>query len=176
MKQRSNRIALSVAAVAAWLGCAPLALGVEPGRGHKPEAIPERELNPHATWLREANWGVFAHYLAHTASTQVSEEMTGDIWNKKVNSFQVRKLGKQLSELEVPYFFITIGQGGGYFCAPNKAHEKYFGNSDGRLSQRDLIADLAADLADCARPSRPASCRGSMRIRTKPGIASIGAT
>jgi hypothetical protein len=139
-------IAISTAAMVGVLGHTSLTLAAEPAQGHRSEIVGERELNPNAAWLRESKWGVFTHYLAHTASTQVSEEMNGDIWNKRVNSFQVRKLGEQLSELGVPYFFITIGQGGGYFCAPNKTHEKYFGSSDGRLSQRDLIADLAADL------------------------------
>ena len=89
---------------------------------------------------------MFAHYLAHTASTQVPEEMNGPLWNKRVSAFQVGELGEQLSQLEVPYFFITIGQGGGYYCSPNKTYEKYFGPSDERLSDRDLVADLAAEL------------------------------
>lgn len=116
MKRRTF-IALSTAAVAGVLNHTPSTLVADSGQGHGSEDISEKELNPNTKWLREAKWGLFAHYLAHAASTQVSEEMTGDIWNKKVNAFQVRELGEQLSELEIPYFFITIGQGGGYFCA-----------------------------------------------------------
>ena len=110
------------------------------------ESSPEKTLNPNTEWLRQAKWGLFTHYLAHTASTKVSDEMNGAIWNKKVSAFQVKKLADQLSELEIPYFFITIGQGGGFFCTPNKTHEKYFGPGEGKLSERDLIADLAAEL------------------------------
>jgi hypothetical protein len=63
-----------------------------------------------------------------------------------VDAFQVKQLGEQLSALEVPYFFITIGQKGKYFCAPNKTHEKYFGSDNSNSSDRDLVADLAAEL------------------------------
>jgi hypothetical protein len=144
--KRRNFIVLSTATVAGVLGHTSSALVADSGQGHGREPVSEKELNPNTKWLREARWGLFAHYLAHTASTRVSDEMNGDIWNKKVSSFQVRELGEQLSKLEIPYFFITIGQGGGYFCAPNMTHEKYFGTSNGRLSERDLIADLAAEL------------------------------
>ena len=106
----------------------------------------EKELNPNTKWLREAKWGLFTHYLAHTASTKVPEDMNGKLWNKKVNSFQVKQFGKQLSELKAPYFFITIGQGGGYYCSPNNTYERLFGPSDGKLSERDLVAELAAEL------------------------------
>ena len=137
---------LSTAALAGVLHPSPPTRAAGTGQGHGREQKSEKKLNPNTKWLREAKWGLFTHYLAHAASTQVADEMTGQIWNKRVNSFQVTKLGEQLSELEVPYLFITIGQGGGYFCAPNKTHEKYFGTSNGRLSERDLIADLAAEL------------------------------
>lgn len=144
--KRRNFMALSTAVVAGVLDHTASALVADSGQGHGREAVGEKALNPNTTWLREAKWGVFTHYLAHTASTQVTEEMNGDIWNKKVNAFQAKTLGEQLSALEVPYFFITIGQEGGYFCSPNETHEKYFGTSNGRLSERDLIADLAAEL------------------------------
>ena len=143
---RRNVIALSTAVLASVLCHASYALAVDSGQGHGREPVSAKELNPNTKWLREAKWGLFAHYLAHTASTEVSDEMNSDIWNKRVASFQVKQLGSQLSSLEIPYFFITIGQGGGYFCAPNETYEKYFGPGEGKLSQRDLIADLAAEL------------------------------
>jgi len=143
---RCNFIVLSVTVLASVLCHASSALAVDSGQGHERGPVSAKELNPNTQWLREAKWGLFTHYLAHTASTQVPEEMTGDIWNKRVSSFQVKELGKQLSELEIPYFFVTIGQGGGYFCAPNETYEKYFGPGHWKLSQRDLVADLAAEL------------------------------
>ncbi len=107
---------------------------------------PEKELSPNTEWLREAKWGLFTHYLAHTASSKVSEEMNAKRWNDKVNSFQVKKFGEQLSKLKVPYFFITIGQGGGYYCSPNDTYERLFGSSEGKLTERDLVAELAQEL------------------------------
>jgi len=106
----------------------------------------EKELNPNTQWLRDAKWGLFTHYLVHMPSAPVPENMTGKQWNKKVNSFQVKQFGDQLSLLEAPYFFITIGQGGGYFCSPNESYERLFGPSEGKLSDRDLVAELAAEL------------------------------
>jgi hypothetical protein len=145
MKRRDFMV-LSTAAMAGALGHKPSILVAGTGKGVGPEETPEKRLNPKTQWLREAKWGLFTHYLAHTASTKVSDEMNGAIWNKKVSAFQVKELADQLSKLEIAYFFITIGQGGGYFCTPNKTHEKYFGPSEGKLSERDLIADLAAEL------------------------------
>lgn len=110
------------------------------------EINPDRELNPNTRWLLEAKWGLFTHYMVHMPSAPVPEGMNGEIWNKKVNSFQVEKFADQLSELKVPYFFITIGQGGGYYCSPNKTYEKHFGPSEGKLSERDLVEELAGEL------------------------------
>ena len=98
---------------------------------------PDKELNPNTQWLREAQWGLFTHYIGNG--------LTAEDWNKRVNSFQVKKLADQLEALNAPYFFITIGRTG-CFCSPNEAHEKYFGTGEGKLSERDLVADLAAEL------------------------------
>lgn len=110
---------------------------VEPGR---------KVLNSNTRWLRDAKWGFFAHYLAHMPSAAVPEDMNAERWNAKVNSFQVKRLADQLSSIRVPYFFITIGQGGDYFCSPNKSYERQFGPSGGKLSDRDLITELAEEL------------------------------
>ena len=50
---------------------------------------PDKELNPNTKWLRDAKWGLFTHYLVHMPSAPVPGNMTAEIWNKKVNSFQV---------------------------------------------------------------------------------------
>ena len=107
---------------------------------------PDKELNPNTKWMRDAKWGLFTHYLVHMPSGPVPKNMTAEIWNKKVNSFQIKKFADQLTELKVPYFFITIGQGGGYYCSPNKTYERLFGPSNGKLSSRDLVAELAKEL------------------------------
>lgn len=144
--KRRDFIALSTAALVGVQDRKPFRAAARSRQDDASENSPEKTLNPNTKWLRQAKWGLFTHYLAHTASTKVSDEMNGDIWKKKVSAFQVKELADQLSKLEIPYFFVTIGQGGGYFCTPNKTHEKYFGPSEGRLSKRDLIADLAAEL------------------------------
>lgn len=107
---------------------------------------PAKELNPNCQWLREAKWGLFAHYLAHPASTRVPTEMSAQRWNQKVASFRIKALADQLTELRAPYFFITIGQGGGYYCSPNQTYERLFGPSGGKLTTRDLVAELAKEL------------------------------
>lgn len=107
---------------------------------------PDKELNPNTQWLRDAKWGLFAHYLVHMPSAPVPDDMTPEKWNKKVNSFKVKELADQLTALKTPYFFITIGQGGGYYCSPNKKYEEFFGPGEGRLSSRDLVLDLAKEL------------------------------
>ena len=132
--------------MAGALGAIPSTLKAGLTEGQPIATGDDKKLNPNTRWLLEARWGFFTHYLAHTASSKVSEEMNGEIWNKRVNSFQVKKLGEQLSAVKAPYFFITIGQGGGYFCSPNKAHENFFGSGNGKLSERDLVAELAAEL------------------------------
>ena len=96
-------------------------------------------------WLRDAKWGFFTHYLPHVASGPDSVIPKKE-WIKKVNSFDVKHLGDQLSALKVPYFFITVGQHCHYFCSPNKAFDKHFGADTGVRTERDLIADIAAEL------------------------------
>lgn len=98
---------------------------------------PDKELNPNTKWLLDANWGLFTHYIGSSRS--------GKEWNARVNAFKVKEFADQLEELKTPYFFITIGRTN-CFCSPNKTYEKYFGPSNGSLSDRDLIADLAAEL------------------------------
>ena len=109
-------------------------------------ALKERELNPNTFWLRDAKWGFFTHYLPHNPSDKIPDHMTGDLWTKKVNSFNVKPLGRQLSELNAPFFFITIGQKRGWYCSPNKAFEGLFANDVGCLTERDLVQELADEL------------------------------
>ena len=98
---------------------------------------PDKELNPNTLWLREAGWGLFTHYIG--------TGLSGEDWNKRVNAFQVKELADQIAALKAPYYFITIGRTD-CFCSPNETYEKNFGPSQGKLSNRDLVADLAAEL------------------------------
>lgn len=108
--------------------------------------INEKKLSPKTKWLREAKWGLFTHYMVHMPSAPIPEDMTGDKWNDKVNSFDVKGLGDQLTDLKVKYFFITIGQAGNYYCSPNDAFERHFGPSQQKLTDRDLVMELADEL------------------------------
>lgn len=103
-----------------------------------------KKLNPHTKWLREAKWGVFTHYLVHMPSAPVPDDMTPVRWNSQVNSLDAPALADQFASVNAPYFFITIGQGGGYYCSPNETYERTIGGNSGKLSQRDLVADCAA--------------------------------
>jgi len=106
---------------------------------------PDKELNPNTEWLREAKWGMFTHYTIHPPNDPIPG-MNPEKWNEKVNSFQVEKFADQLTELKVPYFFITIAHTGGYYCSPNSAYEKYFGEGEGKMSNRDLVEALGKEL------------------------------
>ncbi len=103
-------------------------------------------LNPNTRWMQDAKWGMFTHYLPHNPSDKLPGHMTGDLWAEKVNSFDVKRFGQQLSELNAPYFFITIGQALGWFCTPNRAFEELFPENSGRLTERDLVQELAEEL------------------------------
>lgn len=143
---RRKFIGLSSAAVAGAVSARPSVLQANFSTDPGLDQDPEKMLNPHTRWLREARWGFFTHYLPHMPSDKVPDDMTGKLWNKKVNSFRVADFGDQLSEIRAPYFFITIGQGGGYYCSPNSCFEPVFGPPEGRVTDRDLVAELAADL------------------------------
>ena len=145
MKQQ-NSIVQTVAILLVVMVISPFVLNAQSTIVPNWKINPDKELNPNTKWLRDAKWGLFTHYLVHMPSAPVPENMTAEIWNKKVNSFQVKKFADQLTELKVPYFFITIGQGGGYYCTPNKAYERLFGSSNGKLSSRDLVLELAKEL------------------------------
>ena len=104
-----------------------------------------------AAWMRDAKWGVFAHYLAQPASSKPGDPgyrpgVTIEAWNQQVDSFDVRSLAESLSAIHARYFFLTIGQNSGYYCAPNETYDRLVGRTPSWLSRRDLVADLAAEL------------------------------
>lgn len=145
MKQR-NLLSLIAAVLLLTMTLLPPVLKAQSQTVPNWKINPDKELNPITKWLREAKWGLFTHYLVHMPSAPVPTNMTTELWNKKVNSFQIKIFADQLSELKVPYFFITIGQGGGYYCSPNKTYERLFGPNNGKLSSRDLVLELAKEL------------------------------
>ena len=91
------------------------------------------------TWFADSGWGVFCHYLT-------TPDMTAEEWNRQVDAFDVEGLAAQLAGIGAPYFFITLGQNSGHYCAPNAAYEAVVG-SPGKCARRDLVSELSAALA-----------------------------
>lgn len=96
-------------------------------------------------WFRDARWGVFFHYLSELHLPQEAHESEEGIglWNDRVDQFDVGGLVRQLKESGAGYFFLSIGQNSGYFCAPNATYDRLVGRQPSRLSRRDLVSDLA---------------------------------
>ncbi|MGN6367359.1 MAG: alpha-L-fucosidase [Phycisphaerae bacterium] len=100
-----------------------------------------------AGWMGEARWGLFTHYLADWKSREMGVEITPERWNEMVDKFDVEGLADQLKGMGVKYYFLTIGQNSGYYCSPNATYERIVGPTcKGKLSRRDLIADVGAAL------------------------------
>lgn len=94
------------------------------------------------TWFRKCGWGVFCHYLAGLPSKGLTRPLTADQWNRQVEAADVSALADQLAEVGAPYFFITIGQNTGFYCAPNTTYDQIVGIRPSKCSRRDLISDL----------------------------------
>jgi len=90
-------------------------------------------------WFRDAQWGVFTHYL-------IGKDTTAEAWNKQVDAFDVPGLVEQLKAIGGKYHVITIGQNSGHYCAPNATYDKLTGIKPSKCSRRDLIADIAKAL------------------------------
>jgi len=88
-----------------------------------------------ADWFRDAKWGVFTHFLT-------GADMTTEDWNRRVNAFDVQGLARQLQAIGAKYYFITLGQNSGHYCAPNAAYDGYVGIKPSKCSTRDLVSDL----------------------------------
>ena len=86
-------------------------------------------------WFRDCKWGVFTHYLT-------KPETTADEWNRQVDAFDVQALAGQLESVGAPYYFITLGQGSGHYCAPNDTYDRIAGLRPSKCSRRDLVSDL----------------------------------
>jgi len=98
-------------------------------------------------WFHDAKWGVFTHYLGAPPSTDGGAELTAEAWNAQVDAFDVPGLVEQIVSTGARYYFITIGQNSGHYCAPNPTYDRLVGIEPSRCSRRDLVADLARALA-----------------------------
>ncbi|HCE44365.1 MAG TPA: hypothetical protein DET40_12530 [Lentisphaeria bacterium] len=98
-------------------------------------------------WFRDAKWGVFTHYLDSPASHSKPSPTDADTWNRRVDSFDVKAFAGQLESVGARYYFITLGQNSGHYCAPNSTYDSIVGRHPSLCSKRDLILDLHAALA-----------------------------
>lgn len=86
-------------------------------------------------WFMQAQWGVFTHFLT-------GDNVTPAQWNKTVDAFDVKGLAQQLKAVGARYYFITLGQNSGHYCAPNATYDRLVGIKPSKCSRRDLVADL----------------------------------
>lgn len=126
----------------AFIALAPVFPASAQTTATQPAAISSR-----AAWMREARWGVMTHYLYDWIMREQRDQMTPASWNALVDSFDVELLADQLKSVGAGYYLISIGQNSGYFLSPNAAYDRITGITPGRLSRRDLVADLATALA-----------------------------
>lgn len=102
---------------------------------------------PNTNWFADCGWGVFCHYLANRPGGSDDTGSTAEAWDQQVAAFDVKGLARQLQSVQTRYFFITIGQGSGHFCAPNETYDRLTGIRPGKCSRRDLVSDIHAELA-----------------------------
>ena len=95
-------------------------------------------------WFKDAQWGVFCHYLSDIALA--GKESNAENWNAAINAFDVDALANQLASIGAKYFVITLGQNSGYFLAPNATYDDFVGYTPGHCAQRDLVSDIHAAL------------------------------
>jgi len=86
-------------------------------------------------WFHDAGWGVFTHWCGGAKSPAE--------YNARVDNFDVDLLVRQLVEIGTPYYFITLGQCSGYYCAPNPTYDAVLGYEESHCSKRDLVTDIA---------------------------------
>lgn len=97
-------------------------------------------------WLHAAKLGTMTHFLADHASSQAPADVTIGDWNLRVDAVDVDLLADQIADAGSRYHIFTIGQNSGFYCSPNSTYDSIVGGPS-RLSQRDLIGDLADALA-----------------------------
>lgn len=99
-----------------------------------------------AAWLREARWGVMCHYIDLPASSNVPSSTTAAEWNRRVESFRVEHFVEQVREMGAGYVIFTLGQNTGHFCSPNSTYDEITRIRPSKLSERDLLAEIAEAL------------------------------
>ncbi len=93
-------------------------------------------MRPNTDWFHQAKWGVFSQWFT-------SHETTARAWNERVDGVDAEGLAAQLAGVGAKYFFMSVGQNSGHYCAPNDTYDRLTGISPSKCSRRDLMVDLA---------------------------------
>ncbi|ODR36285.1 hypothetical protein [Eisenbergiella tayi] len=99
-------------------------------------------------WFHGKKFGLFGHYLAAPSGDTLAHDIGVEEWNRRVDSFDVAALAKQVKETGAGYYGITIGQNSGYYCSPNSVYDEIVGIMPSKCSKRDLVKDLSQALAE----------------------------
>ena len=96
-------------------------------------------------WLT-GNYGVMCHYLIDQNNTLDKPEMALEEWIRQVEAFDAEALAEQVADSGASWLIFTLGQNTGYYCSPNKTYDSIVGRKPSRLTDRDLMADIACAL------------------------------
>ncbi|MEV6013287.1 alpha-L-fucosidase [Streptomyces sp. NPDC051976] len=114
-------------------------------------------------WMSQGKFGVMTHYLAEGAppgdpgsvyTDDWSTMPSPDVWNTRVNNYDVQGVVQQLKSVHAGWLQIPVGQNTGYYDSPNATFDALVPPSSNPsdhypaslLSHRDLIKDLGTAL------------------------------
>lgn len=97
-----------------------------------------------ATWMQDPRycWGVMTHYLADWQARDHKLDMSVDIWNKLVDSFDVEGMARDLESVGAGHYQLSIGQNSGYYLSSNTAYDRITGIHPSKCSHRDLVNEF----------------------------------
>jgi hypothetical protein len=113
-------------------------------------------------FMRDAKYGLFFHYLpgvtnipeaknpttGYADSAQMNYATGRSIWAQTVQNFDATGFASDVAETGAGYVIFSLGQAGGYYCAPSYNYETATGTWRGEFtSTRDLIASVSDALA-----------------------------
>jgi len=131
---------------AAWRQAGKGGISLTIWREQKETELTVQQASHRADWLHRARWGVMTHYLGAAPSSRGGAELTAEMWNRRIDAFDVDALAEQVASTGARYLLFTIGQNSGHYCSPNAAYDKVVGIRPSKCSRRDLIADLSRAL------------------------------
>ena len=131
-----------------------------------------RERQGNTDWFRQAEWGIFVHYLydCQGLSTRIAKSWEfaewGDLtnkgqnfgtrianteehtsWDDMINKFDTERFAADVAEAGASYVIFTMMQRTRYLIAPNETYNQLTGYKTGEAcSSRDLVNDLLESL------------------------------